>query len=727
MESATKVAKRADKKTHTKTPKKTSVKRTQSTKTVIRVHSHFDKESLIFQILRYELNDLNHQKFTCRRPNPKNLPDLKNPADANDPDDKPHWIYDMKGLIRDLWRYPYRLPEYVQAIDRRPKDEVVFLTPSHKDTDYCWGGDRGLIATNFAFGEKAKWNKKNNVWFDGGRTIVLPVHNDSTGRDWAWTVANSLKTDKPSHIVKILELPDLEEHGDIADWFDQGGTKEDLLKLVEKIVPFEQVFEPETKDETTSKPSADYLMNLCGDIGLFHDQYGNGYAVVSSGTHHEVLSLSAKSFSLWLTERYYSHKQQAPRKQNMSDAIAALEARARFNAPEEVVDVRRVYHKGKLYLDLGDPEWRTVEIDSQGWRTVENSPVHFRRPPGLGILPEPVHGGSIELLRPYLNVKDSDWLLQVGWILGAYQPTGPYAILSVTGEQGSAKSTHCRLVQELVDPSKGRLRSLPRNEYDLMVAARNNCALVFDNISKIAPGLSDALCRLSTSGAFATRKLYSDDEETILAAQRPIILNGIVQAADRSDLLDRMICLTLSPIPDKDRRKERVLYKDFERDKPWILGAILDGVSHALRDFDKVDLPNPPRMADFACWVVAGLPGVGILPKDFLAAYAGNRLEINQLALEGSVLTEAVEDFIAGRNVWQGTAGQLYDELNELPETEKLRARKDWPKSARHLGRELRRIAPNLRRIGIDLNFKRSSDKKGTRLIEIVSRMDDGC
>jgi len=722
---ASKTPKRAEKKIHAKTSDKN-----QNTKIVRRVHSHEDlHKKLIFQILRYELNQSNQQKFGCRRPNPKNLPDLINPLDANDPDDRCHWLPNIKGLKRDLWRWPYRLPEYVQATRDRPKNEVVFLTPSHKDTDYCWG--RGLIGTNFAFGEKAKWNGKNNVHFDGGRTIVLPVHNDPTGREWASTVANSLKTETPSHIIKILELPGLEEHGDIADWFDQGETKEDLLELVEKIVPFEPVFEPETKDEakeeTTSPSPVDYLMALCGDTHLFHDQYGNGFAVVSSGKHYEVLSLSSKPFSLWLTERYYSRKQQVPRKRNMADAIAALEARARFNAPEQFVDVRLAQHEGKLYLDLGDAEWHTVEIDAKGWRVLENSPVRFRRPAGLAALPQPVHDGSIELLRPYLNMTDSDWTLLVAWVLGTYQSKGPYPILSVTGEQGSAKSTGCSLVQDLVDPSKAKLRSLPRNDHDLMLAGLNNRVLVFDNVSMIVPGLSDALCRLSTWGAFATRKLYSDDEETILAAQRPIILNGIVQAANRSDLLDRMICLTLMPIPDENRLKERELFADFEKVKPRILGALLDGVSHALRDFDKVHLPNPPRMADFACWAVAGLPGVGILPDDFLIAYAGNRLEVNQLALEGSLLTDALKTFIVDRNLWQGTASELYEELNDLPETEKLQGRKAWPQSTQNLGKQLRRLATNLRRIGIDINFNRKSDKKGTRIIEIVSRMDDEC
>jgi len=374
-------------------------------------------------------------------------------------------------------------------------------------------------------------------------------------------------------------------------------------------------------------------------------------------------------------------------------------------------------------LDMGDPDWRAVEIDDSGWRIISNSPVTFKRSRGLAALIEPVHGSSIDLLKSFINIRDEeDWTLLIGWILGAFQPEGPYPILSITGEQGSAKSTVCRFIQEIVDPSIAKLRSLPRNDHDLMLAAINTRLLAFDNVSTIPTWLSDALCRLSTWSAFSTRKLYSDDEETILAKQCPVLLNGIVEAANRSDLLDRMICLILKPIPDQARRMERSLFMDFEREKPYIFGAILDGVSCALRNLDKEELPNPPRMADFACWVVAGLPGLGLSKDDFLTAYASNRQTVNQLALEGSILVEPLQSFIVSRFVFQGTASDLYDELT----TEKLQTQKAWPKTPAHLGTQLRRLAPNLRRIGIHIDFIRSPGKKRRRLIEIQFRPDDG-
>src|SRR5437667_12134418 len=106
-------------------------------------------------------------------------------------------------------------------------------------------------------------------------------------------------------------------------------------------------------------------------------------------------------------------------------------------------------------------------------------------------------------------------------------PGQPYPVLALHGEQGSGKSTAARLLRKLVDPNVASLRAAPRNEHDLMIAANAGWLLSFDNLSSIPAWLSDALCRLATGGGFATRELYSDDNERIFSAQRLIILTGI--------------------------------------------------------------------------------------------------------------------------------------------------------------------------------------------------------
>ena len=94
--------------------------------------------------------------------------------------------------------------------------------------------------------------------------------------------------------------------------------------------------------------------------------------------------------------------------------------------------------------------------------------------------------------------------------------------------------------------------------------------LAFDNLSGLPPWLSDTLCRLTSGGAFSARRLFTDQDEILFAAARPIILNGIEDVITRPDLADRAILLTLAPIAERQRRPEHVLWREFELARPYI-------------------------------------------------------------------------------------------------------------------------------------------------------------
>jgi hypothetical protein len=142
-------------------------------------------------------------------------------------------------------------------------------------------------------------------------------------------------------------------------------------------------------------------------------------------------------------------------------------------------------------------------------------------------LPVPERGGSIEALRSFLNLSNqNEFVLVVAWLLAALRSSGPYPLLAISGEQGSAKTVLSKLLRALVDPSVAPVRALPREERELMIAAHNGHLLAFDNLSGLPAWLSDALCRLASGGSFAVRQLYTDDEEVLFKAARPTFLNG---------------------------------------------------------------------------------------------------------------------------------------------------------------------------------------------------------
>jgi hypothetical protein len=470
------------------------------------------------------------------------------------------------------------------------------------------------------------------------------------------------------------------------------------------------------------RSQADILVELAAVTKLFHTPGGHdseGYATVPVGDHNETWPIASKGFKRWLSRLCYHDLGKAPSSRALQDAINVLAGVAIHDGAEIAVAVRVAEQDGAIYLDLADADWQAVEITAAGWRTIQNPPVKFCRRRGMLPLPAPVHNAKLDELRCLVNVPDDDaWRLLVGWLVAALRPDRPFPVLVVNGEQGSAKSTLCRMARALIDPNEAALRRPPRDVRDLMIAASNAWIIGYDNLSHLPADLSDAICSLATGGGFATRELYTDADEKLFSSMRPVMVNGIEELATRSDLLDRSITLTLPVIPDAHRREEDDLWQRFRELQPRVLGALLDAVAGAMANKGKVRLTSKPRMADFAAWVVAAEPALGWSSGAFMASYLDNRAGANTAALDESVLAPLVMALMAGRDMWQGTARDLLAEL-ETSADEKTRKRRDWPATPRKLSGDLRRLAPNLRRAaGLEVQFTRQG-KGGRRLIRL--------
>ena len=230
-------------------------------------------------------------------------------------------------------------------------------------------------------------------------------------------------------------------------------------------------------------------------------------------------------------------------------------------------------------------------------------------------------------LRSFLNVRsDADFVLVIAWTLACLRNRGPYPVMVLSGEQGSAKSTFSAILRALLDPNTAPLRALPREDRDLFIAASNGHVLAFDNVSGLPAWISDTLCRLATGGGFAVRQLYSDQDEVLFDAARPVILNGIEDIVTRPDLADRAVFLMLEPIPEERRRPEQELWTAFEAQRPRILGVLLDAASKGLAMLPQTRLDKLPRMADFALWAAACETALW-RAGTFWSAYCGNRDE----------------------------------------------------------------------------------------------------
>lgn len=160
----------------------------------------------------------------------------------------------------------------------------------------------------------------------------------------------------------------------------------------------------------------------------------------------------------------------------------------------------------------------------------------------------------------------------------------------------------------------------------------------------------------------------------------------------------------------------------FERLRPSILGCLLDLVAGTLRALPTVSTQAVYRMADFCYWSLAAEAAGAWAPGEFMAAYGANREAAHETALEASIIAPALRQLMANRShCWTGTASDLLDELSKQA-GEAVKS-KSWPKTARSLGGHLRRLAPNLRAVGLDVDFDRDTmSKKRSRHIVLEQR-----
>src|SRR6266446_6766989 len=415
-----------------------------------------------------------------------------------------------------------------------------------------------------------------------------------------------------------------------------------ILEKYEKSDLIEYMLcQPARSEDPEWQSRADRLIGLASDAGLelFHDPDQQSWASVRVDTHWENYPIRARAFQLFLLRIYYLNTGESPGAQAIRAAAELFEARALFDEEESPVHLRVGEHGGRLYLDLCDRAWRAVEIDAEGWRVVDRPPAKFRRTRGSQPLPEPEHGGSLEVLRPFFNVDHHGWILIRAFLVAAVRPGFPLPILVAKGEQGAGKSTACRVISSLIDPRTSALRGVPREVRDLTAAARNSWLVCFDNLSRLPEELADAACRLATGGGFGGRELYSDHDEAIFDATRPLVLNAIPDLGSaRPDFLDRAVIVELLDIKPEVRRDEALFWREFEEARPRILGALLDAATAGLKNLPSVKLDQPPRMADFAIWVSACEEALGMQPGEAVAAYRVNCAEARDLALEASPL-----------------------------------------------------------------------------------------
>jgi hypothetical protein len=183
-------------------------------------------------VARYEYRDEHRERlYQSLRMEPKTFRQRR-------PDGAGGWIWNLDGVRL----VPYRLPELLEADPAR----TVYVVEGEKDADRL--ASIGLVATTNAMGA-GKWRDEYAEHFRGRHVVILP-DNDQVGRDHAEAVCRSLLGIAAS--VRVVELPDVPEKGDVSDWLDAGGHRPRLEELVAGT-------EPRAKPERTVQTLGELL------------------------------------------------------------------------------------------------------------------------------------------------------------------------------------------------------------------------------------------------------------------------------------------------------------------------------------------------------------------------------------------------------------------------------------------------------------------------------------
>ena len=526
-----------------------------------------------------------------------------------------------------------------------------------------------------------------------------------------------------------------------AEKFGEGYDLQRLRAGIDQIaIAFERGTDQETGQAVREflnvrGPSRSILLLRYAQLAeYFHDPDEEAYATVPQDLRKETWSLRSRGFKRWLRYTFYIQEKQrlggafepAPLRASMiTDVVKQLEAKAQFEGVRRTAHLRSAEADGKIFIDLCNRKWEVVEISAEGWqiRSADEVPVRFIRSKGMAPLPTPEAEpgfGSVEPLKELLNLKgeggERSFRLILAWLLQALRARGPYPVLVLLGERGSAKSTAARILRSLIDPSTVPLRTMPRNPHDLYIDATSSWAISLDNISTLPKWLSDTLCMLATGGGFSTRTLFSDREQELFEAMRPIILNGITDVVTADDLVQRSLIVRLPTIAKGAYKTEREIQREIKAFAPSLLARLLDAAVTGLQEIDSVKVEALPRMGDFASWAVATEVALGGEEGLFMDALGFSDAEGAQQALEASPLAEPLYQLAQNHpGGWEGTATEMLAELREFVDDD-VQFTKEWPKAANVLSGNLRRLGPLLREAGqVHVEQLSRQDGKGTK------------
>jgi hypothetical protein len=466
--------------------------------------------------------------------------------------------------------------------------------------------------------------------------------------------------------------------------------------------------EPEQQQAGQQQSAAKVLVELA------IEQYSLGVTEIGEpyGTHRDtphigmMLRGGKAGLRAELSRRYWEVHQTPPPQQALADACMVLEGLAAQENSQRVY-LRVAERGGSVYIDMGDTDGHVIDISGGTWDIGVSAPVLFRRTKLTGEMSRPYADGNVSRLWEFVPIGEVDRPLVLAWLTQALlQPDTAHPVLSLIAEMGSAKSTITRCLVDLIDPSPVPLRKVPRDADAWVTAANASWTVALDNLSgEIPQWLSDSLCRAVTGDGDVRRALYTDQDVSVIAFRRAVIVNGIDIEVTQGDLADRMLRVDLPRVTN--RRDDAELAEAWAEARPDILGGLLNLVANVHYRLPTVTVTSPPRMADYAkvLHAVDLIDGTGGLTR-----YREQSKRAAADTLDAPFIAEMVA---CNYGCAAETSAQILAALK--PADPAWKQPKGWPVNSRAVTGQLTRHAPALRAQGWEIDHDDSQNKACVR------------
>lgn len=589
-----------------------------------------------------------------------------------------------------------------------------------------------IPATCLDSGSKSKLTKEMIDQLTGKSVVILP-DNDAPGAEFADYLAATLHG--KAERLKIVSLPGLKDKEDIIQWAAiAGNDREKLLSIILDVAEYTAGTPAATipaappamthkkrrkseDDKPERIPQSEMILDLMEGMPLLVDDTKTPWTFIDGRT----IPVQSQELADWLTLKYFRLDGKAPSSEALSSAVKVLAAKARIEG-EKIALFNRIAKKDdEFWYDLG--EGRAVKITSAGWKFVEPPPL-FQRWSHQQPQPDPLKVGDPWAFLRFCHIPEQNHLLTMTTLITSFVPGISHPLWHVTGPQGSGKSSFCRLIKRLVDPSAAELQIMqPQKETDFYLTLYQNYILVLDNLSELSSRISDVLCGAATGTTVSQRALYSNMDLVLLRLKNIIILNGITPLIGRADLMDRTITITLGRIPPEGRKEDREIMEEFDQALPGILGGILGVLCKAIEIYPGVKLDALPRLADFARWGYAVAEALGGHGERFLADYTANGALQNEEILGQNTLANALIAEMEGKAKWETTVGVAWIRLLEAAKPP--HGDRTFPAKPQDMRKHLGRLQASLAEEKITFDYGRRT-REGVALV-FYKREDVSC